>query len=61
MRVIQLSESTDLSVDEDGIIWYIKRLWVPDEDGLRKEILKEAHSSAYSVHPGSTKIYQDLN
>ena len=57
MKVIQQSESTNLSVDEDGIIRFGKRLWVPDEDGLRKEILKEAHSSAYSVYPGSIKIY----
>ena len=60
MKVIQFSESTELNVDEDGTIRYGKRLWVPDEDGLRKKILKEAHSSAYSVHPGSTKMYQDL-
>ena len=60
MRVIQFSESTDLNVDEDGTIRYGKRLWVPDEDGLRKEILREAYSSAYLVHPGSTKMYQDL-
>ena len=60
MKVIQFSKSTELNVDEDGTIRYGKRLWVPDEDDLRREILKEAHSSAYSVHPGSTKMYQDL-
>jgi hypothetical protein len=27
---------------------------------LRETILKEAHDSAYSIHPGSTKMYQDL-
>ena len=60
MRVIQFSESIDLSVDEDGTIRYGKRLWVLDKDGLRKEILKEAHSSAFLVYSGSTKMYQDL-
>ena len=29
-------------------------------DGLRKEIMEEAHFSAYSIHPGSTKMYHDL-
>ena len=29
-------------------------------DELRKEIMKEAHFSAYSIHPGSTKMYHDL-
>src|SRR5262249_18941617 len=36
------------------------RLCVPDVDELRREIMEEAHSTAYSVHPGSTKMYRDL-
>ena len=47
-------------MDDDGIIQHGGRLWVLDEEGLRKEIMKEAHSSAYSIHPGSTKMYKDL-
>ena len=31
-----------------------------DANHLREMILKEAHDSAYSIHPGSTKIYRDL-
>jgi hypothetical protein len=33
---------------------------VPDVDHLREKILQEAHDSAYSIHPGSTKMYQNL-
>jgi hypothetical protein len=33
---------------------------VPEIDNLRETILKEAHDSDYSIHPGSTKMYQDL-
>nr|XP_016452925.1 PREDICTED: uncharacterized protein LOC107777429 [Nicotiana tabacum] len=29
-------------------------------DGLRKDIMEEAHSSRYSIHPGATKMYLDL-
>ena len=29
-------------------------------DSLRETILKEAHDFDYSIHPGSTKMYQDL-
>ena len=36
------------------------RLYVPDMDELRKEIMQEAHFFAYSVHLGSTKMYHDL-
>ena len=27
---------------------------------LKNEILHDAHNSRYSIHPGSTKMYQDL-
>jgi IS30 family transposase len=33
---------------------------VPDVGDLQKTILREAHDSTYSIHPGSTKMYQDL-
>ncbi|WRX16227.1 Reverse transcriptase domain - like 10 [Theobroma cacao] len=43
----------------DGVLRYGTRLYVPDGDGLRREILEEAHMAAYVVHPGATKTYQD--
>lgn len=39
---------------------YQGRLCAPDVNGLRKIILNEAHTSRYVVHPGFTKMYQDL-
>jgi hypothetical protein len=33
---------------------------VPRREALKKKILDEAHSSPYSIHPGSTKMYHDL-
>ena len=36
------------------------RLCVPDVDELRKEVMKEAHFSAYSIRPSSIKMYHDL-
>jgi hypothetical protein len=32
----------------------------PKIDSLHQTILKEAHDSDYSIHPGSTKMYHDL-
>ena len=29
-------------------------------ESIRDTILREAHESAYSIHPGSTKMYQDI-
>ena len=33
---------------------------VPKDRELRNKILEEAHSSKLSIHPGSSKMYQDL-
>ncbi|XP_071700181.1 uncharacterized protein [Rutidosis leptorrhynchoides] len=46
--------------DDDGVIWCGNRLCVPNDDAIREALLSEAHSSPFSVHPGSTKMYQDL-
>jgi hypothetical protein len=37
-----------------------ERLCVPNIKSIRELILKEAHETAYSIHPGSEKMYQDL-
>jgi hypothetical protein len=50
----------DFTEDEQGTIWFKNRIWVPEIDSLRETILKESHDSDYSIHPGSTKMYQDL-
>ncbi|KAF5802176.1 putative nucleotidyltransferase, Ribonuclease H [Helianthus annuus] len=49
-----------LSYGKDGILRLNGRIWVPVFGGLRDVILKEAHSSRYSVHPGADKMYQDV-
>ena len=33
---------------------------MPDVDDLRKQILKEAYGSRYSIYSGDTKMYCDL-
>ncbi|WVZ84274.1 hypothetical protein U9M48_031324 [Paspalum notatum var. saurae] len=33
---------------------------VPKDMELRKKILDEAHTSLFTMHPGSNKMYQDL-
>ncbi|XP_070017341.1 uncharacterized protein [Nicotiana sylvestris] len=45
---------------DDGTLRYQGRLCVPDIYCLRERIMVEAHTSKYSVHPGSTKMYHDL-
>jgi hypothetical protein len=50
----------EFTEDEQGTVWFKDRMCVPDIESLRETILKEAHDSDYSIHPGSTKMYQDL-
>jgi hypothetical protein len=47
-------------VDVEWTLWFKKRLVVPKKEALKKKILDEAHTSRYSIHPGSTKMYHDL-
>ena len=47
-------------VNEDGVLYYKDRVCVSDDNDLRKAILEEAHSGSFAIHPGSTKMYQDL-
>ncbi|WVZ84301.1 hypothetical protein U9M48_031349 [Paspalum notatum var. saurae] len=37
-----------------------EEICVPNVDSIRKLILSEANDTAYSIHPGSTKMYYDL-
>jgi hypothetical protein len=46
--------------DVEGTLWFKERLVVPRRGALKKKILDEAHTSRYSIHPGSTKMYHDL-
>jgi hypothetical protein len=46
--------------DEQGTVWFEKRVCVPQDHELRKLILQEAHDSPYSIHPRNTKMYMDL-
>jgi hypothetical protein len=45
--------------DEQGTVWIKDMICVPDIESLRETILKEAHDSDYSIHPRSTKMYQE--
>ena len=48
------------SVNDEGTVYFGNRLVVPKMRNLRKLILQEAHDTPLSIHPGSTKMYQDL-
>ncbi|MCI37965.1 hypothetical protein A2U01_0059193, partial [Trifolium medium] len=58
--LIREGKEVDFRVDESGVVRYRGRVCVPDVPELRKMILEEGHISGLSIHPGVTKMYQDL-
>jgi len=48
---------TGFRVDDAGAIWFKNRLVVPKVPELRQQILDEAHTTRYSIHPESNKMY----
>ena len=50
----------DWAVHVDGSLRYRGWVVVPQLTYLREEILREFHYSRFTVHPGATKMYQDL-
>jgi hypothetical protein len=55
-----LGKAPDFTEDDQGTVWFKNIICVLEIEHLRKLILRDANNSAYSIHPGSTKMYQDL-
>ncbi|WVZ97761.1 hypothetical protein U9M48_043274 [Paspalum notatum var. saurae] len=53
-------EKLPFHLDENNVLWFKGRLVVPKDLELRKKIMEEAYTSRFTIHPGSTKMYQDL-
>jgi hypothetical protein len=47
-------------LDACDVVQFHGRLAVPQKCQVKEEILKEAHRTRYTVHPGENKMYQDL-
>ena len=59
MRIV-ISKALGFHMDDQGTVWFGKRICVLEVKSIRESILREAHDLAYSIHPGSTKMYLDL-
>jgi len=57
---IKNDPKTQFRVDEKGVLWFQHRLVVPKNRKVKNRIMDEAHLSKLSIHPGSSKMYQDL-
>ncbi|KAM3001256.1 hypothetical protein FF2_037573 [Malus domestica] len=51
----------DFKIGEtDGMLMQRSRMYLPNNAELKKEILDEAHISAYAMHPRGTKMYHTI-
>ncbi|XP_057740131.1 uncharacterized protein LOC130957281 [Arachis stenosperma] len=60
LPAIEQGKQWRVSWDQDGLWRFKGRIVVPDVRTLWQDILKEAHKSGFSIHPGNTKMYHDL-
>ena len=58
--IIQQGEPSSFQVDNEGILRLKGRICVPNIAELRKEVLDECHKSKLSIHPGVSKMYNDI-
>ncbi|KAA0066266.1 pol protein [Cucumis melo var. makuwa] len=56
----EAGQTAEFSLSSDGGLLFERRLCVPSDSAVKTELLSEAHSSPFSMHPGSAKMYQDL-
>lgn len=53
------SKFEEYELEDDGILRFHGRMYIPDNRDLRDTILKEAHRAVYCAHPGVKKMYAD--
>ncbi|KAL0556794.1 hypothetical protein IC582_005311 [Cucumis melo] len=56
----EAGQAVEFSISSDGGLLFERRLCVPLDSAVKTKLLSEAHSSPFSMHSGSTKMYQDL-
>ncbi|XP_057990592.1 uncharacterized protein LOC131172973 [Hevea brasiliensis] len=60
IRQIQEGKDNEYEIKRDGHLYYKGKIYVLNDEELKRSILKEAHRSFYTMHPGSTKMCRDL-
>ncbi|KAL5569806.1 hypothetical protein UlMin_026381 [Ulmus minor] len=59
-EAVKNGTNTEFSLSSDRILNLKGRICIPNDEELRKQLLEEAHTTPYSVHPGATKMYKDM-
>ena len=59
-KEVQMGKRDDFQISTNGILRINGRMCIPNNEGIKRQLLEEAHQTLYSIHPGATKMYQDL-
>ncbi|KAA3473690.1 polyprotein [Gossypium australe] len=59
-QLVKKRETVDFELNSEGVLCFHGRVCVLRNSELRQSILREAHSSPYTMHPGGNKLYRDL-
>jgi hypothetical protein len=43
-----------------GVLWYKRRICMPNIKELKDKIFRKSHKSTYSIHLGENKMYPNL-
>jgi hypothetical protein len=57
---MEAGKATCFRKDDQGILWFKDCIMGPKDVELHQQILDEAHLTRSSIHPRSTKMYEDL-
>ncbi|WMV19752.1 hypothetical protein MTR67_013137 [Solanum verrucosum] len=55
-----IGKTQETTLDAEGVLSFKGSICVPRVDNLIQKLLTESHGLLYSIHPGVTKMYQDL-
>jgi len=59
-ELLRSDQTKEFALGSDGVLRFKGRVCVPDDAKLRRLVLEEGNKSRLSLHPGMTKMYQDL-
>ena len=60
LKKVAANDKTEYQTASNGTILVNGRISVPNDKGLKEEIMRQAHKSKFSIHPGLNKMYRDL-
>ena len=60
VQLVNNGDKTNYCINDDGSLYYKRKLCVPNVQDLKKKLMYERHNTVFTMHPGGNKMYQDL-